>query len=56
MLKNPVTAAMSQMSRSVKPTARSASRSASSISALARVVFTAKSHMARWRSESAAAR
>src|SRR3974390_190149 len=43
MLKKPATAAISQMSRSVKPASRSALRSASSISHGCAFNFTAKS-------------
>ena len=48
-LKKAATAPMSQMSASVKPCGRSASKSAGSIAAESRVTFTAKSSIARWR-------
>ena len=48
--KNAAIAAMSQMSSSVKPCARSAAKSASSIvAAIAAQTFIAKSSIARWR-------
>ena len=52
MLKNPATAPISQMSRSLNPAARSDSRSGSSIAQGSRVSLSAKSSMARWRCES----
>ena len=56
MLKKPTTAAMSQRSRSAKPASRSAWRSASSVSAEARVIFSTNVSIAVWRASSVAAR
>src|SRR3954452_12168510 len=55
MLKNDATAAMSQMSRSLKPSSLNSSRSASSTSHGVSVSATAKSSMARWRGSRSAA-
>jgi hypothetical protein len=56
MLKNPITSARSKISSWLSPAARSASRSASTISAGAFVSFHAKSSIARCRSDSSATR